>query len=232
MDNQYHYPGSELETFESAINWKKYMAEKIRPFIKGDVMEIGAGLGSSSKILDQGEAHSWTLLEPDAGMYEHLKKNLSGFHAHTKVQQGTVKDVQQQFDTILYIDVLEHIEDDKTELELASNRLNAGGHLVVFSPAFHSLYSEFDRAIGHVRRYDKKKLKQISPNNMKLILMRHLDSVGFFASMMNRLALHQEYPTKNQIRFWDSKLVPVSRITDRFFSSWFGKTILAVWEKQ
>src|SRR5438270_9229671 len=118
MDNQYHYPGAELAIFESAINWKKYMVEKIRPFIKGDVLEVGAGLGASSKMLDQGDAHSWTMLEPDAAMYGHLKKNLFSFHAHTKVQQGTIKDVHQKFDSILYIDVLEHIEDDKTELQM------------------------------------------------------------------------------------------------------------------
>lgn len=64
-----------------------------------------------------------------------------------------------RFDTILYIDVLEHIADDRAELVEAARRLNPGGYLVVLSPAHQWLFTAFDAAIGHVRRYTAKSLR-------------------------------------------------------------------------
>jgi 2-polyprenyl-3-methyl-5-hydroxy-6-metoxy-1,4-benzoquinol methylase len=136
-----------------------------------------------------------------------------------------------EFDTILYIDVLEHIENDSIELEMAASRLHKHGKLIILSPAFPALYSHFDKAIGHHRRYTKNEMNALMPQSMSKILLRYLDGSGFFLSFANRLLLKQMYPTLKQIKFWDKYLVPVSIISDRIFNYSFGKSILGIWEK-
>ena len=66
--------------------------------------------------------------------------------------------VVKYFDSILYINVLEHIEDDRAELLSAYRALPVGGFLLLFVPALPQLYSKFDRSVGHFRRYYKKEL--------------------------------------------------------------------------
>jgi hypothetical protein len=137
-----------------------------------------------------------------------------------------------EFDTILYIDVLEHIENDRIELEMATSRLNKHGKLIILSPAFLVLYSNFDKAIGHYRRYTKKEMNALMPQTMSKISLRYLDVTGFFLSFANRLLLKQKYPTLKQIRFWDKYLVPVSTFSDRVLNYSFGKSILGIWDKK
>ena len=231
MSKLYKYSGNELSLFEEAKTWKRYFKKKIQPFIHGDVLEVGAGIGGTTKILNDGSAKKWTMLEPDENMYRYLLKKTDSFPSNTTIEKGSLADVKQRFDTILYIDVLEHIKDDAAELARASTHLSSKGCLIVLCPAFNFLFSKFDQAIGHIKRYKKKELKKITPSGMKLISVRYLDSAGFFASAANKFFLHQSYPSLTQIRFWDKCLVSISKITDPLFLYLFGKSILTVWEK-
>jgi hypothetical protein len=154
--------------------------------------------------------------------------------SNTETFNGTIKDLTpgRKFDVIIYIDVLEHIENDSLEIANTAEYLNPGGQLIVLAPAFQFLYSPFDKAIGHYRRYNARQMKNITPPSLQLQKIIYLDSMGFFASATNRLLLNQSLPTIQQIRFWDKWLIPVSKITDRLFFFTFGKSILAFWKKK
>ena len=143
----------------------------------------------------------------------------------------TTLPLYQTFDTIIYIDVLEHIEDDHGELRAACARLNPGGKIVVLSPQYPSLYTAFDRALGHFRRYTRKSLTACSPPGARLVEMFSLDALGLFASLANRLMLQQSMPTAKQIAFWDNMLVPVSRWIDPLILHSTGKSLVAVWQR-
>lgn len=231
MAGQYKYEGSELELFQHAKNWKAYFSREIKPFIKGSVLETGAGLGATTILLNDGTASSWVLLEPDDHMAEVLKEKLNSnvLPSNCRMVQGTIDTINETFDTIIYIDVLEHIEDDRDELKKAASKLRSGGNLIVLSPAFQSLYNPFDKAIGHHRRYTRKSLKNITPGNLELIKCSYYDSTGFFAAAVNKLLLRKKYPTQKQVFLWDRWLIPVSRVTDKLILHSFGKSIIAVW---
>lgn len=233
MSDTFTYPGGELELFQHAVRWKKYFARQIKPFIKGHVLEAGAGIGATTLLLNDGNASSWLLLEPDHVMYEQLNAKCTNgeLPSNCSVQKGTTADIKASFDTILYIDVLEHIEDDKAELARAASLLNPGGHIIVLSPAFPYLFSPFDKAIGHYRRYTKKMMRQAGPDTLSCISNRYYDTVGYFAALMNRLLLRQQYPTIRQVLFWDRWMVPVSTLTDKVCFHTFGKSIITVWKK-
>ena len=153
--------------------------------------------------------------------------------AACRVLNGTLADIAEEprFDTILYVDVLEHIEDDRAELERAAGQLKPGGRLVVLSPAHAWLFSPFDKAIGHLRRYRLGDQVTLAPPGMALIAARYLDSVGILASLANKLWLRSSMPTLRQILIWDRLMVPLSRLFDRLTFGRLGKSVLFVWRK-
>jgi hypothetical protein len=144
---------------------------------------------------------------------------------------GTIKDLDErkEFDTIIYIDVLEHIENDRKELGDATALLRANGRIIVLSPAHQWLFSPFDAAIGHFRRYNRATLRNITPSSLRLERLFYLDSAGMLLSLANFLLLSQSMPTKRQLQFWDRCIIPVSRVLDACTFNRIGKSIVGVW---
>lgn len=227
------YAGSELTVFKDAVNWKSYFAARLCRHIRGDVLEVGAGLGGTTRVLCTGAESSWLCLEPDPVLADQIRAaaRSGAFARAPEVATGTLEslDPARRFDAILYIDVLEHVEDDRAELARARARLSPGGALIVLSPAFMFLFSPFDRAVGHFRRYTKRTLAAVFPSGMQRIALEYLDSVGMLTSLVNRFLLKQGTPNAGQIRLWDRAIVPVARVVDPLLLRSFGRSVVAVY---
>lgn len=224
------YPGLELKLFEQAHNWKSYWSRRIAPYVHGAVLEVGAGIGANTGLLAALDFARWTCLEPDASLAKQIQLPAGGRH---EVMLGILSDLAAdlQYDSILYIDVLEHIEDHAAEMARAAGRLKPGGCLIVLSPAHPFLFTPFDEAIGHFRRYTRASLRAVAPAGLAEVTVTYLDSVGMLASLGNRLLLGQSMPTAKQIGVWDRWMVPPSRITDRLTGGHIGKSVLGVWRR-
>ncbi len=231
------YVGTELDLFERAVVWRGYLHSAFAAHLRGNVLEVGAGKGSHTGSLVRlpGVAR-WVCLEPDAklaGEIRALGLTVPGGSA-VEVRVGITQDLPaaEKFDTILYVDVLEHIELDGEELARARAHLAPGGRLVVLVPAHQFLFSPFDSAIGHFRRYDRALLRSAarSAPGLRELGMRYLDSVGLLASLANRALLRQGMPTPTQIQVWDSLFVRASRLMDPLLGHQVGKSLLGVWE--
>jgi ubiquinone/menaquinone biosynthesis C-methylase UbiE len=227
-----HYTGTELEVFAHAENWKKYFSSVIRPYLGGRVLEVGAGLGTNTRFLRSQAVSSWTCLEPDPALFSRARL-MTGQNADCDIILGTTETLSSDlsFDVILYIDVLEHIKNDREELRRASKFLSSGGRIVVLAPAHQWLYTTFDRAIGHYRRYQRSTLLACSPEDCRIRKLIYLDSVGMLASIGNRFLLREEQPQLRHILLWDRLLVPASRLMDGLTLNTVGKSILGIWEK-
>ncbi len=234
-DNQYKYIGGELELFARAHNWKTYIRQTIAPFIFGDVLEVGAGIGETTRLLSQVAHKSWLCVEPDEYLLEGLARMLSSLSGHKTIewQHGFLSDLPKtrRFDTILYIDVLEHIKNDFQELETAYHFIRPNGFLVVVSPAHQWLFTPFDADIGHFRRYDRTSLVEILPEGLRIYKLLYLDSVGMLASLANKLILNQKMPNYKQILTWDRILVPLSKCFDPIIGYRLGKSVVGVFQK-
>jgi SAM-dependent methyltransferase len=235
MSEDRPYEGKELELFAQARNWKTYWSGKIRPHLGKSVLEVGAGLGTNTPFLLGPAQESWLCLEPDAALTAQIPATLTHEPRRGIVQTrtGTLRDLSanETFDTVLYIDVLEHIEDDLDEMRAALAHLSPKGKIIVLSPAQPGLFTEFDRALGHYRRYTRRSLRACTPTGATLIEIYALDSFGLMASVANKLFLHQSIPSPKQIAFWDGCLVPVSRWTDPLIGFSLGKSLIGVWQK-
>jgi SAM-dependent methyltransferase len=230
---EFHYVGHELELFAEVRNWKSYWARQLQPFIHGDILEVGAGIGANTPFLDHGVRGRWVCLEPDPKLAARLSGDSSKTTGNPSYEAviGTIEDLDERkkFDTIIYIDVLEHIENDRKELEDATALLRADGRIIVLSPAHQWLFSPFDAAIGHFRRYNRAMLRNITPSGLHLERLFYLDSAGMFLPLANLLLLRQSMPTRGQLQFWDRCVIPVSRVLDACTSNRVGKSIVGVW---
>ena len=235
MTSDYTYSGTELDNAALAVNWKAYFRSRLKRYIRGNVLEVGAGLGGTTVQLRDGAQSSWLCLEPDATLADRLEATLretpSTVPTRAVIGGLAVLERDARFDCILYIDVLEHIENDVEELQHAAQHLAAGGVLVVLCPAFQMLFSEMDHALGHFRRYTKHTLAAVFPSSLRRVELFYLDSLGMIASLTNRYFLRQHAPNAGQVRFWDGNIIPVSRFLDPLLLHSIGRSVIAVYEK-
>jgi len=222
----------QLAVFQHATNWKSTILRHVAPHLGPDVLEVGAGIGGTTRFLCDGGQRRWLCLEPDPVMHAQLAQRIGGgeLPACCADRLGDVRSLGEgeRFDAVLYVDVLEHILDDAAELRDAAKLLKPGGRLVVLSPAYQFLYTNFDAVIGHHRRYTVSTLRRVLPAGLDTAKLHYLDSVGFFASLGNRLFLRQAMPDLRQIMVWDRLLVPLSRFVDPLLRYRAGKTVLYV----
>jgi len=236
MNSEFSYSGTELDQAALAINWKAYFASRLTPYVIGRVLEVGAGLGGTTIRLRNSRQASWLCLEPDPKLASRLESTLreNSSFVPTSVVNGDITSLHadQQFDCILYIDVLEHIEADAEELARAAAHLAPEGVLVVLCPAFPILFSQMDYALGHFRRYTKSTLSAVFPPGLQRREVFYLDSLGMIASLANRLFLRQSAPNEKQVKFWDGWIIPLSRgFLDRLLAYSIGRSVIAVYSK-
>jgi len=243
MSDSYQYRGQELEIFALVANWQRYVADMIADNIGGEVLEVGAGIGTVTAAVNAavtkrsgaGRIDRWLCLEPDPRQASVIEAAIGtgALPVFCSVEVGTLAALPPgpAFDSIVYADVLEHIDDDSRELSLACARLKPGGRVVVMAPAHQFLFSRLDEAAGHFRRYDQAAIERLEVGDAALVSCRYLDCVGMLASLANRALLRQAIPTRRQLKAWDGVMVPLSRVLDPIFAHRLGKSLIAVWQK-
>jgi hypothetical protein len=221
--------------FARAHTWKAYAAGCLRAHLGNDILEVGAGIGGTTRFLCRDSQRRWLCLEPDQTLAAEIESAIAADTIPACCQVRAAKldqlDPGERFDTILYIDVLEHIADDRAELANAAARLGQGGKLIVLGPAQQWLYSPFDQAIGHLRRYSKQTLAAAVPAGLTCVRLGYLDAVGLLALMGNRYLLRSRLPSSRQVWMWDRLMVPVSRVLDPLLRYRVGKSVLGIWQK-
>ena len=170
------------------------------------------------------------MTEKDERNIETLKSRFNNYK-NIEVLNLPVDKIEKKFDSILYFHVLEHIENDLLEIEKAKSKLNSGGYLVFIVPASKRIYGNLDKAVGHFRRYEKDFFKN-DLMNLKLLNLKHLDSIGYVLYYLNKIFFTKEtFPSNLKIFLWDKIFTPVTIIIDFLLNYTFGKCIVAIYKK-
>jgi 2-polyprenyl-3-methyl-5-hydroxy-6-metoxy-1,4-benzoquinol methylase len=240
MDEHWKYEGRELESMWVAKNYRRWILSRLDPFLGQRIVEVGAGDGSFSELLLERKPQSLTAIEPSANMYPLLVKKLERIDpGHTvRAIQSTLVNTALQYpgvggaDSIVYINVLEHVEDDQAELHTAHSMLASGGRVLVFVPAHEWLMSRFDRKLGHFRRYTRESLSaKFKGAGFTIRFSAYFDVLGIFPWWLKYRILQSDEMEASLVRAFDRCGVPLSRAFDLITNFRIGKNVIVVGEK-
>jgi hypothetical protein len=227
MSDKDQYDGWELNFFDNAKNFRNYQWKLIKDKIKKKILEVGPGncvfLDRYCKI-----SKEIFLFEPSENFRIKLSSKIENFKEVKLIKEYD----NSKYDTIIYLDVVEHIEDDQNEILSAYNRLNKDGYLIINVPAFQFLYTDYDKKIGHYRRYSKSSFKRLLQNlNINNFDMSYFDSIGFCLIFFSKyLAVSNKVNLQGGVKFWNF-LIPISKILDILLSPLIGKSLMVIIKK-
>ena len=144
---------------QSATHYNQWIFSQLQPYVKGRTLEVGCGSGNFTALIAQ-NCSELLAVDLDEGYVRQTRSRLKSYsHVNVIAADATKMESAQLFDTIIMLDVLEHIEDDVAVLQKLGQMLAPGGTLIIKVPALESLYNSLDKAVGHHRRYTSKTLR-------------------------------------------------------------------------
>lgn len=223
------YAGTELESLAAAENYHRWIVDQFQPFLGENVVEVGAGLGSVSTLLLETQIKRLFAFEPAENLYPDLTRCLH--HDPRAVVLNSKFDpsrLSESIDSVVYLNVLEHIPDDHGELARVHAALKPRGYLLVFVPALPWLYSDFDRQVGHYRRYTKRSLcRLVEETGFEVVAVRYFDVVGMIPWYFGFVLLRGR-PNQAIVARYDRYFVPVLRCLESCVAPPIGKNLLLI----
>lgn len=231
-DKTPQYFGKDLESMSFAKNYYRWILDEFHLYLGENVAEVGAGTGNFSVLLLETKILNLKAFEPSGNMFPLLKESLSkDKRACAENNFFGSSNKEEEFDSVLYVNVLEHIEDDSSELIRARDALVPGGYLLIFSPAIPALYSDMDRQIGHFRRYTKKNLiKLVQNSGFSIIKAKYFDVAGIIPWYINFVLLKNQMSSRS-VSLYDKAVVPIMRIVENTVTPPIGKNLLVIAKK-
>ena len=220
----------EFDALNEARNYRASLMAEFRPFLKGNVVEIGAGIGQFSEaIRGYKEVNNLVSVEPE----ERFCQKFRELHPHYTLVEGVIDDLPagSDWDAILSINVLEHIREDGDELSKYHKHLSkTGGHLCLFVPARPEIYAPIDGDFGHFRRYVKSSLKgKLNQAGFEIVTLSYFNFVGYFAWWLNFCVLKKRHFETGSVRFFDRLIFPVVHTMEsRLCRPPLGQSLIAV----
>ncbi len=234
------YEGKDLEAMTFAVNYSRWILEIFKPYLGKNVIEVGAGQGSFSKLIAGLAPKKLVMIEPSEDMYGILEQEVKKMPKGTQTitingflsdSAESIKKIHQP-DSVLYVNVLEHVEKDAEELALVSDILPKGGRLFIFVPALQRLYSDYDKSIGHYRRYRRKELEQkCQEAGLKVIYSHYFDMPGILPWWLKYTKGGSTKMSQRDIGRYDKIAIPLIKKLEKGIKPPIGKNIILVAEK-
>jgi SAM-dependent methyltransferase len=221
-----------LDNLGDASNYAAWVVDLLRPWLRGDILEVGAGHGTiTDELIVCGDHVVASDLSERAA--ERLRDRYAG-RANVEVVVGDIEAAvgNRRYDVAVLVNVLEHIEDDAAALRQLEQALVPGGHLLLYVPAFEGLYSRFDRRIGHHRRYSKPDVVRAARQaDLEITELRYVNTVGALAWWVMAKTLKVTPTTGTLVKTYDRWFVPALRRLESRLDPPFGQSLLCVLRK-
>ncbi|MBU0613836.1 class I SAM-dependent methyltransferase [Patescibacteria group bacterium] len=225
-----------LDVMSKAKNYNDWIYRTIQQYIGNCVLEIGCGIGNFTLLLDKGE--KVICLDLLSSCIDKAKKRLGHKNNITFIQgdflnKTTLGQLNEfKFDTIICMNVLEHIEADVDALNKMNALLASHGRVILMVPAGQTLYGTMDQALGHIMRYNKHNLRnKLNLAGFGVLTMRYFNSLGVIGWFLNNKILRRTNLSLSQALFYDQVVIPILSKIENLISPPFGMSLLAVAEK-
>ncbi len=229
----FDYASDELDAMACARNYYRWILDAWRPYLGRVVLEFGAGIGTFSAHLLREPIERLFLVEPARMLCGRLEARFRN-PGRVRILHGILEDFRDEMrdsgiDSIVSVNVLEHIDDDAATLRAAWDILVPGGRLFIFVPAFQFLYGSLDQTFGHVRRYTKPQLlAMLSDLGYEVLSSRYMNLVGTLSWLIAGRLIRQRTLSSRAVALADRTLIPVSARLERWFHPPFGQSLLVV----
>jgi len=221
-----------LERMATAPRFNRWMYDRLRPWIGRRVLEVGSGIGNMSQFFCDRERV--VLTDTEAWYRERLRARFGGLPhlsvAEVILPHGTGALGDETFDTIVCLNVLEHIDDDLGSLAAMRRLLAAGGNLVLLVPALPFLYGSLDRALGHHRRYTPRSLRdRFREAGLPVRHLEYFNLAGMPGWWLAGRVLRRRLIPTGALQAYD-RLVPLFRC-ERLLPWRLGQSLIAIGQR-
>jgi len=212
-----------------------WLYEEIRPHLGCRILEVGSGHGNFIQHLLDRDLVVATDIEPSS--VELVRQKFAGCD-HVQVRVHDIRDPVDdelrafRLDTVVSLNVLEHIEDDVAALSNMADMLWAGGRVILIVPAHEWLYGTMDSSIGHLRRYTKRTMAhKLERAGLAVEKQFYLNVLGVLGWLVNGRLLRQTVPPSGQLE-WFNRIVPVASWVERRIRPPIGLSLVSVARKR
>ena len=220
---------------QRATRYFEWQARLAREQLGRRVIEVGCGTGNFTRhLLDRELVAGLDVVEGCVKQARALLADHPNAQFHClDVQDPAFLDLKAlEPDSIVCLNVLEHVRDDRLALSHMREVLAPGGRAVFLLPAFEALYGPIDRNLGHFRRYSKSGWRAVAEAaGFRVKLARYFNSIGFFGWWVNARVLRKQAQSAEQIELFDRAIVPVLSRLEGWMPPPIGQSIFTVIEK-
>lgn len=217
-----------LENLKAASHYNVWIFSQIQPWLGANVLEVGCGNGNFSELIVRRCRHL-VALDLEEQYVQLTKQRLRRYdHAEVLWADATQLNWKRSFDSIVMLDVLEHIEDDVAMLRQLRRNLRTGGCLILKVPALESLHSPMDQVIGHYRRYRKETLQRVCQRaGFSSVKLWYFNLAGIPGWWLNGCVLKRSTPPSSQVGLFD-RCVPLLQAFESAFPPPVGLSLFAI----
>ena len=232
---EFDFEGEEtLKSMSHANRLNQWMYSQIKPFVKGKVLEIGSGIGNISQhFIEDNMDIELSDIRDQYTDFLKSKFPKNKIHKLDLVHQDFDTEYAHllgQFSLVFALNVVEHIEDDKLALQNIQKLLKPQGITYILVPAYNFLYNNFDRALYHFRRYNKKSLAAIFPTNTHKIKTWYFNFAGIFGWYIVGNLLKKKIIPESNMKLYNT-LTPIFKAVDFLIFRKMGLSVVLVSKK-
>ncbi len=228
------YSGSELEGLAGARNYYRWLLRRFSPYVGADVVEIGAGTGTFSEfLLSLPQVKRLKAIEPSANNFPILSQRLAREPRATAVK-GYLEDSAgpASTDSIVAVNVLEHIEHDEEFLQRLFDVSRPGGTLLLFVPAVPAIFGSLDAAFEHFRRYTRPSLRALLERaGWHIEKLEYMNLPGILPWFVAGKVLGWTSIGGREARLYDRLVVPIAAAIEDRVKAPIGQSLIAIARK-
>lgn len=230
---QFQYSGSELDALQSAKNYYRWIAQQFRPYLGEVVAEVGAGIGTFSEvILAQPKVRKLFLLEPAGNAFPALAKFAEDKRVETLNCYLSDWRSSYALDSLVAVNVMEHIEDDEAFLADAWTRVAAGGHLLLLVPAVQAIFGSLDERFEHYRRYSKAELSsRVTMAGWDIVRVEYLNLPGVLSWFMASRVFRKTNISRFEVSVYDRFILPLTLRIEALWPPPIGQNLVLIAQK-
>lgn len=213
-------------------NYNKWVYSQYKDYVGNSVIDIGCGYGTFVDFIK--DKKRIILVEVSRGTINRLRnkyKNNKNISIINHDMSKSPLNLAEKVDSVICLNVLEHIKDDRATIGNIRRSLKTRGKLILYVPAKKFLYGSLDDNLGHYRRYEKRELeKMLVGNKFRIVKSRFMNSLGLFSWYLYSRVLKSAKVKEERILLYDKLFIPLLSKLENIINPPFGQSLLIIAE--